>query len=507
MSTTNEPTQDTFEHVTCDLCIIGAGIAGLNTLSVASKYLPRNAKVVIIDRNPTFGGMWNDTYDYVRLHQPHPLFTAGDIPWTLDKPPSHLATKQEILEHFAHCVRILGERLSLEQRYGYLYVDHREVAVGGGYEVEVICDPVLKGARPLKLHARRCIKAFGWCVPVNPALKFTSGQVNSISPHGQELLGKAMEESDKPVYVIGGGKTGMDTAYALITRFPGKTVHLIVGEGTVFISRDKLFPNGLRRWWGGTTNLASALDIALHYNGRNEEEVFAYFKRHYAVMLDTSYRNFIFGIISEAENEVIAHGTREVLKAYLDDICDENGQATMVLRSGARRTLEAGTWIVNCTGYVRRKQQYEPYLSAHGAVLSIQPTSTIHPLSTFNGYFLAHMFFLDKLQGAPLYEIDLLELRAQNKIVFPLACFSQILYNTLIIMDTTPPQVLRECGLDLDRLYPLLRRLLGLLKLILNKERYKKQFRAALDVVHEKFNVRCGLLGASAPVCEEGDER
>ena len=51
--------------------------------------------------------MWVDTYDYVRLHQPHGLFTAGNIKWTLGQDPSHLATKGEVLDHFEHCLNVL----------------------------------------------------------------------------------------------------------------------------------------------------------------------------------------------------------------------------------------------------------------------------------------------------------------------------------------------------------------------------------------------------------------
>ena len=68
---------------TCDLCIVGAGIAGLNALFAASRYLSRNNKVILIDRRPRAGGMWVDVYPYVRLHQPHPMFTAGNIAWTI----------------------------------------------------------------------------------------------------------------------------------------------------------------------------------------------------------------------------------------------------------------------------------------------------------------------------------------------------------------------------------------------------------------------------------------
>ena len=97
-----QPSTGTPEGVaveTCDVCIVGAGIAGLNALFVASRYLSPGQKVILLDRRARVGGMWVDTYPYVRLHQPHPMFTAGNIKWTLGKDRSYLATKGEVLDH------------------------------------------------------------------------------------------------------------------------------------------------------------------------------------------------------------------------------------------------------------------------------------------------------------------------------------------------------------------------------------------------------------------------
>ena len=56
---------DTLQIDQCEICILGAGIAGLNALFAASQYLGRNDRVVLVDRRTRVGGMWTDTYDYV----------------------------------------------------------------------------------------------------------------------------------------------------------------------------------------------------------------------------------------------------------------------------------------------------------------------------------------------------------------------------------------------------------------------------------------------------------
>ena len=110
----------------CDVCIVGAGIAGLNALYVASRYLSRDQKVILIDRRERVGGMWVDTYPYVRLHQPHGLFTAGNIKWTLGKDRSYLATKREVLDHFEHCLNVIKQRVQVDELFGWALESHDE---------------------------------------------------------------------------------------------------------------------------------------------------------------------------------------------------------------------------------------------------------------------------------------------------------------------------------------------------------------------------------------------
>ena len=53
-----------------------------------------------------------------------------------------------------------------------------------------------------------------------------------------------MADSDTPVWIVGGGKTAMDTAHALITRYPGREVNLVAGAGTFFARREFLPARG-----------------------------------------------------------------------------------------------------------------------------------------------------------------------------------------------------------------------------------------------------------------------
>ena len=191
-----------------ELCIIGAGLAGLNALVAASEYLGSADKVMLVDSRARAGGMWIDTYDYVRLHQPYQLFTAGNITWTLGRERGYLATKPEILDHLEHCLDVVAERVAITECFGWDYVSHDEA--DGVVRVR-LREP---GGQIRVVTTKRLIKALGFDVEVPTPLTVSSTRVRSVTPNDMDQV----VDSDAPVWVIGGGKTGLDTAHLLLTR-------------------------------------------------------------------------------------------------------------------------------------------------------------------------------------------------------------------------------------------------------------------------------------------------
>lgn len=473
----------------CDVCIVGAGLAGLNALFVASRYLGRDQKIVLIDRRTRVGGMWVDTYPYVRLHQPHPMFTAGNIEWTLNQKRSHLADRGEILDHFAHCIDEISKRVTVDERYGWSLESDEETADG----VRVTCRTANGETRVIT--ATRLIKAYGFRVTPNEPLEVTSTRVHTVSPNSCDVRSGEISRSNTPVWVIGGGKTAMDTAHALITCYPGRQVNLLAGSGTLFSNRDRFFPRGVHRWWGGTSLSALASELSRRFDGTNEDDVTAWFRGRYGLSLTPDTRNFLLGVLSESERQRIATGLNDVIMDHFVDAVDRNGSTDLLLRSGARKSIEPGSWIVNCTGYVTKGEHpYEPYMSVGGATLSIQMRSATMHFSSYAGYFLTHLLFLDKLQEIPLYELDLQDLWSKSKPVLPYAMFVLAQYNLGLMADTVPGKVFNECGLDFDRWYPWHRRMTGVARFMLTHRRERDHQRRALQTVGDRFDVRCGRL-------------
>ncbi|MEM7466302.1 MAG: FAD-dependent oxidoreductase, partial [Pseudomonadota bacterium] len=276
-----------------DLCVIGAGAAGLNALAVARDYLPKEARVALVDRRDAVGGMWVDTYDYVRLHQPYRMFTAADVRWRESHSRDYLADKDQVLAHLRDCLDACSDAYHLEKYFGYEFLSLSEEEFDDEWTAVIeLCQKDSGNAQ--KIRAKRCIKAFGFRVPQNPPLEFSSNKVRSISPHREVFESAEFGTSEAPCFIVGGGKTAMDTAVNILNGNPGRQVSLLVGRGTVFLNREKTCGPGFKRWVGGQTTLDGFLALGTLFNGENHAEVMAFLKQNMSVQLDNSFENYFF---------------------------------------------------------------------------------------------------------------------------------------------------------------------------------------------------------------------
>ena len=109
----------------CDLCLIGGGYAAVNALNSATYHLQKGSRVIVIAKEHGWGGNWINQYNYVRLHQPYQVFTAGKREWDLLKPDTYLADKREILRHLEDIVYkcVEEKELDLLVFFNYLQFD------------------------------------------------------------------------------------------------------------------------------------------------------------------------------------------------------------------------------------------------------------------------------------------------------------------------------------------------------------------------------------------------
>lgn len=492
---THMEVEDVTPESTYDLVVIGAGIAGLNALNAASEYLPKGARVLLLDQKDKAGGMWNTAYDYVRLHQPHPMFTVGNLKWNWRKPRHYLAARDEVRDHLVSAVNVIGKRVSLTTGFGQTVSRCEEVATEMGRMAEVDYHPVSAQTTIKTVRAKRVILASGLNYALAEPLPLSSRHVVSIIP--QDLRKTLADHPKAPVYVIGGGKTGMDTVLAALAADPTRQVTLINGRGTNFINRTKYVPTGFKRWTSGELVSRFFRDVALQFDGDNEDHTLAHLRATYSTDPQSQNGVFLYGLQSEDEHERIQNGLHEVISDYLNDIADTSTGPELSLRGGHAVAVPKDSILVNCTGSFFRAEALSdavPLLSENDCILSINARNAFHFLTSVSGFFATHLLYRNQLRGRDFYTLDLEALFRQNRNAWVGASAAQAYMNQVVAVQTLPLMLLDRCGLDLDRWYPLPRRMAALMRMKASAADDIAHCRRALDRVAKRFGVEAAPI-------------
>ncbi len=478
-----------------DLVVIGAGIAGLNALYAAADYLPKGASVLLLDQKAAPGGMWNTAYDYVRLHQPHPMFTVGDLKWDWTKPRDYLAARDEVQEHLGRSLSAVREKVNLQTGFNQTVVSCEDVETEHGAMAEIVFCPTDNETELQTIRAKKAVHASGLNYQLASPLPLASQRVVSIIP--QDLTATLVRLQDAPVIVVGGGKTGMDTVLAALAANPARHVTLIQGKGTSFFNRTKFVPTGLKRWTSGELISRVFRDVALMNTGDNEDEALAMFRRKYATDPTAEHGAFLYGLQSEAELSKIKSGVSRTYSDYLEDVIDGPAGPQMVMRSGAQIDVAPDTIFVNCTGSFFRAATLStagPILSHNDCVLRINARNGFHFLTSVAGFFLTHLWFKGKLRGHGYYVLDHEDLFRKNRNAWVSASAAQAYMNQVIAVQNLPLRLLDRCGLDLDRWYPLPRRMAALMRMKSSAARDIAHCRGVMDRIATRFDVHAAPL-------------
>lgn len=482
--TKSNPVQAPVERF--ELCVVGLGIAGLNALVAAMDYLPRGTRVVVIDRNAGPGGMWHDVYDFVKLHQPYRMFTAGDTPWSLQAPAGHLADRGEVLVHMADCLARVRAYFDVIAYLGCACSDIVEVFPA---RVRVEGHNVTSQA-PLRIIAKRVIDARGFDVQPARAMALSCETVVSTTPERLRQI-----PGDAPIYIVGAGKTGMDVAAHVIRNQPERKVTVIAGQGVVFLNRDVFFPEGWRRLFGGRQSLRAFGEIVARFDGDNEDAVFEVFKQAYTIGPDPKGQRCYLGLMSQAEAKEIAQGVQRFRHGYLRDVVEAETGPRAVMRDGTEFAVEPGAVFVYCTAsLLRGATDPRPVLSPKGAVLTIGLRFGTHFLSSIGTFFLAHLYFTKKLRRSRILFADLEGLRGGAPRLWLMAALTLSYANSIVIANSLPMRTLRKCGMDVDRWHILPRRLLALAWMGYRRKRAVAHCNQVLRRVQARTGVKSGRL-------------
>ena len=449
-----------------DLCIVGAGYAGVNALHAAKDYLPKGSKVLIVDLRDGYAGQWRDQYPYVRLHQPYRHFTAGDVPWTLDKPRDYLAARDEVVAHLSAIAAKAAEKLDVKTLFMHRYVSHLEDGEGVSVTLESI-DGKSTDQR-LNIRADRLILAQGFAVEVLQPIKWGSEKVTSLSVRDPAIATISPDKLPPAIYIVGGGKTAMDCAHHLIQstgcRVP---IHMFAGRGSWFTVRETIFPTGWRRWVYGSSKLFSDwfIWITMRYRGENAAELYQTIaERDFLHSLVPEPKNFTFGLLSKTELKTIKEGVHKVHVGHVKSIQDKDGTPTALLQHGGELTehaLEPGAWVVNATGHIKDAQVL-PILSEGGRVCAPQRFLIFTGPSAF---VATHLFYLGKLKECwKTFRWTSMEFEPRERMGLNFTAL--YISNLMELIFKLPLKVLLSLYADFNRWFPWHRQLPALFNLL-----------------------------------------
>jgi len=477
----------------CTLAIVGGGYAGICALNAAAEYLKPGDRVIVVDAGRQWGGQWVDQYDFVRLHQPFSVFTAGSREWAIkgSKEPGHLANKKEILAHFDDIIQacVREGQLELVPLFGYKYSGHEIVHGKVNFTVhwcesENNHNEHLKPPREVHITADRMIKGMGLQVPIKKPFVLPTRNIVSVCP--ADILKPAWnaymrnEGKDKPIYFVGSGKTAMDCMYHLCKDDPQSVyknrMHCLAGRGMQFFNRDKLFPQDFwtRNMYGTSLQTDLILPMLSKWNGKNAQECYAY-ARSISLMHSPipDPENFVLGILSVEETKlikkVLSPSKEKVFKAHLLNAIDDPADSRFALLklracSGPDKgqiyyhRVPAGTVLVNCTDSLLTQEvvdTWEPLVSDGGLVLS--PQAAIG-FSGPSANVMTHLWYTGGLDGGIWRKLLRAYPTADNKENYGLCMAAISMLNQFMLVNHIPPHVLNKDASNWLNLLPVHRK-------------------------------------------------
>lgn len=202
---------------------------------------------------------------------------------------------------------------------------------------------------------------------------------------------------------------------------------------------------------------------------------------------------FLFGFQSEEEHAQVMTGLAETYPGYLADILDTPEGPCLLMRDGTRIHTARDPIVVNCTGSFFRAEEMSAQrliLSENDCVLSLTTRDAFHFLPSVSGFLAPHLYFRGALRDRGFYTADLEALFAKDRRACTGASASLAYLNQVVALQTLPMSVLNRCGLDMDRWYPLPRRLAALMDIKRHAAADLAHCQKTLDRLAKRFDVQ-----------------
>ena len=208
----------------CDYLIIGGGATGMAfSDSLLENSQDTNLSVIVVDKHEAPGGQWHDSYDFVQLHQPSKGYgvESHKLEDGADDKDNHRATRTEILQYYSDVKR------HLESKYNFKFLggttlDLSQLNEGPSSRQDFTITNNETGVSRTIHVRKRLVDARNLepDLPIStpPKFSFPSDSV-SVLPVNDIVQKNENESTMKNNFVVvGGGKTGMDAVFHLLTK-------------------------------------------------------------------------------------------------------------------------------------------------------------------------------------------------------------------------------------------------------------------------------------------------
>jgi len=384
--------------------IVGAGSAGLNALQAILE-TDSQASILIIDKHDNPGGSWNDFYPYAKLHQPHIFFGVSGLDWDIED-PSTLASRAEVLSHFQDYTKSAEERFDVTFRWQCTFVGASRMNTTR-WRVEV---RTLNTNTTALMEASHVIDARAFNYDgryTSSGGKVMSGIMTSTShdrviecePEQLPCVVDANPTSCLFV-VIGGGKTGMDSALYLLDNAPqGSEICIVTGRSKYFINRDFVYQQD-RSAEGHPALWEIWLSTWLKYDGNNAHQLFREMEREGSLLRVGSDEPCMFmgGVLSCTEAERIRSGAVIVDNDYFLKVEDLAKHTRVILKHGSPIETNKQVVLINCRSSFQGREnaftKFEHPVASNG----ILTVGTLLGVSTgANAYILTKLMAASQL--------------------------------------------------------------------------------------------------------------
>jgi len=305
---------------------------------------------------------------------------------------------------------------------------------GSGQELKINVES-LRDQSSIGITCGRLIDATGHNLVLSRVLPFSSARISNIPP---SQLSFHLSNANAPFYVIGSGKTAMDTC-KFIAEDPRNMrdceVTLIGGRGTWFLNRDVLYPSHPGPLDFGSVP-AVVTEMALYYRGADTDtqQLFLHLERkgflHH--VLTWTPQVCYSGILGEREVSVIRKvlGTRQI-QGHAKDVIDRDQNTMLVTKRGSEYPVAEGACFVHClNGF---SPEPAPMISMNGLALN---TGTLFFSSAASAWLLTPLFLRGELRRVADQFLALPALGNGEHVLFQ--TLMGIMYNFLRLAEAAP---------------------------------------------------------------------